>query len=104
MEKGYQEIDSELLKRVKADAWSIESMEGHGAGGREVTYIGSEINGYLDNEQQKGLLIYDYYQDDEGDYWFKNRALLPDGRIVSMEYYIFGRKLKKYSRPAKRKK
>lgn len=91
MDKEYREADSELLGCIKGNAWSIECMEGHEAEGRSVTYIGSEIGGHLDNDRRKGRRIYDYYQDSEGAYWYGNRALLPTGEIVSMEFYLFGR-------------
>ena len=70
-------------------------MAAHGADGRGVEYIGSTISGYLDNDKSKGKFIFDYYKDTAGAYWFKNRALLPSGEIVSMDRYIFGREIKK---------
>lgn len=91
----YKVIDPELLKAINGDAWSIESMAAHGAGGRGVEYIGSRISGYLDNDKSKGQFIFDYYRDTAGAYWFKNRAMLPNGEIVSMDMYIFGREIKK---------
>lgn len=95
MKEEYREIDPELLQVINGDAWSIESMEAHGAGGRGVEYIGSRNGCYLDNDRRKGKLIFDYYKDTAGAYWFKNRALLSSGEIVSMERYIFGREIKK---------
>lgn len=95
MKEGYRAIDPELLQAIKGDAWSIESMAAHGADGRGVEYIGSSISGYLDNDKSKGQFIFDYYRDTTGAYWFKNRALLPNGEIVSMERYIFGREIRK---------
>lgn len=103
MGNEYREIDPDLVKQIEGNAWSIGSMEAHGAGDRSVTYIGSRISGYLDNDSRKGCLVYDYYQDSAGAYWFKNRALLPDGAIVSMDYYVFGRELKKYAHTRRRK-
>lgn len=70
-------------------------MEAHGADGRGVEYIGSAISSYLDKDRRKGKLIFDYYKDTAGAYWFKNRVLLSSGEIVSMERYIFGREIKK---------
>lgn len=87
----YREIEPELLQVIGGDAWSIENMEGHEAGDRKVTYIGSRQGGYLDNHRKNGRKIYDYYRDTVGAYWFRNRALLPSGEIVSMEVYLFGR-------------
>lgn len=91
MEIGYQEIAPDLLKQIRGNAWNIESMEGHGAEGRSLIYLGSEIVGDLDHDHKKGQKIYDYFKDNIGAYWFKSRALLSDGSIVSMERYLFGR-------------
>lgn len=95
MQEAYKQIDPELLQAINGDAWSIENMAAHGASGRGVEYIGSSISGYLDNDKAKGSLVYDYYRDTAGAYWFKNRALLPSGEIVSMDMYIFGREIRK---------
>ncbi len=103
MDKEYREADPELLEHIKGNAWSIECMEGHEAEGRSVTYIGSEISGHLDNDCRKGRRIYDYYQDSEGAYWYGNRALLPSGEIVSMEFYIFGREIKRKAQYVQKK-
>ena len=35
---GYTEISPADLEAAKGNAWSIESMEGHDAGGRATTY------------------------------------------------------------------
>lgn len=95
LKEEYRAIDPELLREIYGDAWSIENMAAHGAGGRGVEYIGSSISDYLDNDKRSGRLIFDYYRDTAGAYWFKNRALLPNGEIVSMDRYIFGREIKK---------
>jgi hypothetical protein len=85
---------------MEKKTWSIESMQAHGAADRAVTYIGSEFAGYLDNDSRNGTRVHDYYVDNEGQRWFKSRAILPNGKSVSMEEYIFGRKLtqKKYQK------
>ena len=103
MGNEFREIDPDLVERIKGNAWSIRSMEAHGAGERATTYVGSRISGYLDNDSRKGRLVFDYYQDRAGAYWFKNRALLPDGEIVSMDRYIFGRELGRYTHTRRRK-
>lgn len=95
LQKDFKAIDPELLEIAHGSAWSIESMAAHGAGGRSVEYIGSSIKGFLNNDKRKGKYIYDYYRDTAGAYWFKNRALLSSGEIVSMDMYIFGREIKK---------
>lgn len=56
---------ADLLKEAKKKAWSIENMKAHGAEGREVYLIGME---------QVGGLIFRYYQDDQGDFWYKSTA------------------------------
>lgn len=95
MSGDYKEIDPELLQAIHGDAWSIESMAAHGAGGRSTQYIGSTVSGYLDNDKRNGKFVFDYYRDSVGSFWFKNRALLPSGEIVSMDRYIFGYEIKK---------
>lgn len=103
MKETYKEIPSSLLKRIGGNVWSFENMEAHGAEGRQVTYIGSRQMGYLDNDPQKGRLIFDYYEDSKGDYWYKTRALLPNGSLVSMDVYIFGKRLNHRSSMRRRK-
>lgn len=85
-----REISSKLLESVKEEAWSIENIEAHGAAGRELEYIGS---------RECGSIIYDYFKDAEGCYWYKTRAKTLAGEIVSIEIYIFGHEVesrKKY--------
>lgn len=98
MEQEFREITPSLLEKAKKNARSVESMEGYGAGGHKPDYTGSEISGYLDNDERKGQKIFDYYEDSAGAYWYKVRALLPDGRIVSMEAYLFGKEEKEMRR------
>lgn len=81
MREAYKEIDKDTLEAAYTNAWSIENMEAHGAAGRDVTYIGSDI---------KGNIITDYFRDTVGCYWFRNRAITEYGEIVSMKKYIFG--------------
>lgn len=91
MKEEYKEIPPALLKIAYSSAWSIECMEAHNSAGRKVEYIGSGLGGYLDGKKESGTRIYDYYRDNEGAFWFKNRAMLPSGEIVSMERYLFKR-------------
>lgn len=92
METRYWEISDDAYQEAHGKAWSLESMEAHlkeKAGYyhrgkvdlRPVEYIGS---------REKAGLIWDYYRDDEGDFWYKNRWRMPDGHIVSMEEKIYG--------------
>lgn len=41
MKGEYREISADLLALAHGNAWSIENMEAHEAGGRSVDYIGS---------------------------------------------------------------
>ena len=81
--KEYKEIPPALLEKIKGEVWSIESMAGHGAEGRPVNYVGST---------REGNIIHDYYEDNQGKYWYQNRAIV-NGCIVSMEVYIFGKEI-----------
>ena len=56
MAQEFREISPELERVAYKEAWSIESMEAHGAGGRGVTYIGSKISGALDGDERNGRL------------------------------------------------
>lgn len=87
----YKEISPEDLEHAQGNAWSIESMEGHGAGGRSATYIGSR------HDEKHPYLIWDYFRDNSNAYWYQNRAI-KDGQIVSMEVYIFGRDIRRESK------
>lgn len=84
MKADYKEIDAQLLEKIQGGIWSIENRAAHGAGDRSVEYIGSRT---------ERNIVYDYYRDSAGVYWFGNRAVV-DGEIVSMERYIFGRDIK----------
>lgn len=78
----YKEISPELLQQIdKSNTWSIESMAGHKATNRSVAYVGST---------RQGDRIRDYYKDNSGGWWYRNRAVV-NGCIVSMEVYIFGK-------------
>lgn len=54
MAQEFREISPELERVAYKEAWSIESMEAHEAGGRGVTYIGSKISGALDGDERNG--------------------------------------------------
>lgn len=45
MKGEYREISADLLALARGNAWSIENMEAHEAGGRSVDYIGSRAEG-----------------------------------------------------------
>lgn len=74
------------LLLARGQAYSMENMAGHEAADRHVEYIGSLL---------QGNRIYDYYEDEEGGFWYENRMYLPDGTTVSEEEYIFGQRRKR---------
>lgn len=79
-------MKEDKLLLAKGQAYSMENRAAHEAADRRVEYIG-----YL----LQGNRIYDYYEDEEGDFWFENRMYLPNGTAVSEEEYIFGRRTRK---------
>ena len=83
--QDYKEISPELLALACGNTWSMENMAEHGADGRTVEYVGSIT---------KGNIVRDYYRDNSGAWWYKNRAIV-NGCIVSMEAYIFGKEITK---------
>lgn len=94
MKEAYKEIPPESLRAIEGNAWSVENMEAHGASERSLEYIGSRTtNG----------IIYDYYEDNMGEFWYDNWAMLPTGEIVSMERRIFGREIKRFGNYRSRK-
>lgn len=85
----YKELSPALLEQLKGrEVWSMENMAEHGADGRTVEYVGSIT---------KGSIVRDYYRDNAGGWWYKNRAIV-NGCIVSMEAYIFGKEITKRKR------
>lgn len=88
MLKDYKEISPKDFETAYRSAWSIENMAAHEAEDRSVEYIGSA------RERHRPELIRDYYRDSTGAYWYGNRAEI-NGQLVSMEFYIFGKRIKK---------
>ena len=70
----YSEIPGTMLERINGNAWSIESRQVDEESS-ELLYLGST---------RKGDIIRDYYSDSQGQFWYRNRAVV-DGCIVSME-------------------
>lgn len=91
----YQISATEVDKVKRSECWSFESMEGHGAEGRKVEYIGSDI------PATEGRVNH-YYRDSEGAYWYETGWRESDGRIVSMDVHIFGREIKRSRRKTPR--
>lgn len=83
----YSEIPQTMLERINGNAWSIESRQADEESS-ELLYLGSA---------RKGDIVRDYYSDSQGRYWYRNRAVV-DGRIVSMEVYIFGKDARELKR------
>ena len=83
----YAEIPRPELERINGNAWSIESRQADEECS-EIFYLGST---------RKGNIIRDYYIDSQGQYWYRNRAVV-DGCIVSMEVYIFGKDARQLQR------
>ena len=85
MLREFKPISENLLRVAHQEAYSIENMAGHEAEERKTEYIGSNIIGDI---------VWDYYMDNAGDYWYSKRAIV-DGQIVSFEEFLFGHKIKK---------
>lgn len=88
--KFIKKISPEILQVAKNQAWSIESMAGHNASDRSVEYIGSSIGEERDDGTRS---VMDFYKDSSGDWWYKNRIMLPSGKVVTTEYYILGHEM-----------
>ena len=65
---------------------SIESMKEHGAEDDNPVYIGSKIGKVREDGSAD---VNDFYKDKQGRLWYGSRKRLRDGRIVSMEEYLF---------------
>lgn len=75
--------------RKAEHCYSIESMPGHGAEGRNKEYIGSRL-------EDSGK-VWDYFVDDVGWYWYRTRWRKPDGKIISdVEHLEINIKRKKH--------
>ena len=68
------------------ESHSIENMKEHGAEDDNPTYIGSKIGKVREDGSAD---VNDYFKDKQGRLWYKSRKRLQDGRIVSMEEYLF---------------
>lgn len=85
-------MTDEPFEEAYRKARSIESIAAYGVSDYELEYIGSDIRSPLN--EGKGWHVFDYYRDKEGRWWYGIRVLLPDGEVVSMEKYLFGREIK----------
>ena len=73
------------LEKAWEQAGGLENIDAHEEAGKSPEYIGS---------REKGNRIYDFFQDDQGHYWYRVRIRLADGRAVSEEEDVFGHRIK----------
>lgn len=90
---SFVQIDPQVEKTAKENAWSVESMPGHDAAGRGTKYIGSNFAGYMDESHKELTKVFDYFIDSSGEYWYGVRVLLPSGELIGMEEYLFGKNI-----------
>lgn len=79
-------LEVEELERLAEGSYSVDSMAGHGAEGRELTYMG-----ILDKSSRHAHLI---YKDETNSYWYKTMYKTDEGLISEYEY-LFGKPEKK---------
>lgn len=82
MKETFLISDMQLAEISRNDCYSVESRETYGTADETLTYIGSRI---LNSGR-----VYDYYEDEKGSFWHGVRQRMHNGKIVSMEEYIFG--------------
>lgn len=103
----FKRISRKLIRDIKGQAWNIESREAHEKGHLKPIYAGSTVMSCTSAEmrEQGARRIRDYYQDEEGNWWWDERVLTAAGRIVTMEQWLFGdrprRKQVRYIRPVR---
>lgn len=93
MEKPYWKIGDEVYQEAYRKAWSLESMEAHlkeRAGYYHRGQIDLRPVEYIGSREDADGRIWDFYQDEEGDFWYMNRWRMPDGHIGSAEEKLFG--------------
>ena len=86
MQSEFKEISEEKYEKAYSNAWSIENIRAHEPDDLSPAYIGSVVS-----DENK---IMDFYEGRDGKYWYGTRAIV-DGALISIEQYIFGRKLKR---------
>lgn len=82
-------MELEELEKLAEGSYSVESMAGHGAEGRDLTYLGM-----LNKGNKRVHLI---YKDEANCYWYKTMYKTEKGLITDYEY-LFGRPEKKIYR------
>ena len=92
--KGFHELGQEEVKKIKEEAWSAESMPGHDAVNLATRYLGSSFEDSMPSKDGEAVKVFDYFVDSVGSYWYSVRVLLPTGKLISMEEFLFGRKVK----------
>lgn len=83
--KGFLPLPEHLKQVAYCAAWSIQNMDGHECAGLKTTYKGSV-------EKPQGYIT-DYFQDENGGWWFDERFKKKSGEIITIEQHIFGKKL-----------
>ena len=91
---GFHELGQEEVKKIKEEAWSAESMPGHDAVNLATRYLGSSFEDSMPSKDGEAVKVFDYFVDSVGGYWYSVRVLLPTGKLISMEEFLFGRKVK----------
>lgn len=91
---GFHELEQDEVKKIKEEAWSVESMPGHDAANLATKYIGSSFEDPVSSKDGEAVKVFDYFVDSSGGHWYGVRVLLPTGKLISMEEFLFGRKAK----------
>ena len=76
----------QMEERLKS-AYTYENRAGHEKEHLEIEFVGRITRPH-------GRIV-DLYVDSENGYWFKEFRQAPDGRIITLEEAIFGRKIGK---------
>lgn len=69
-------------------------MPGHDAANLATRYLGSSFEDSMPSKDGEAVKVFDYFVDSVGSYWYGVRVLLPTGKLISMEEFLFGRKVK----------
>ena len=98
---GFTELERDKLNEIKEEAWSVENMPGHDAANLATKYIGSSFGEPVPTKDGEAMKIFDYFLDSSGGYWYGVRVLLPSGKLISMEEFLFGVRDRKRSKRIK---
>ena len=84
--EGTRMTQEQMEERLKS-AYTYENRAGHEKEHLEIEFVGRITRPH-------GRIV-DLYVDSEHNYWFKEFRQAPDGRIITLEEAIFGRKIGK---------